>query len=213
MCILKKDVSLHPNSRRKNGVEWCNGSTADFGSACQGSNPCSTTNKMKTCYECNRFFYCKIMITKEHITALASEALENSDRFVVDLTVSKSNVISIYIDADSSVTIDHCVELSRFIEGRLDREIEDYELSVSSAGIDYPLLKQRQLNKYIGKELEISDKEGIKKVFKLLSFNDEQLTVQEAVIKKLGKLKKITYSETLELYCKDIKEIKPYINF
>ena len=75
------------------------------------------------------------------------------------------------------------------------------------------MLKQRQLNKYIGKELEISDKEGIKKVFKLLSFNDEQLTVQEAVIKKLGKLKKITYSETLELHCKDIKEIKPYINF
>ena len=25
-----------------NDVEWCNGSTADFGSACQGSNPCST---------------------------------------------------------------------------------------------------------------------------------------------------------------------------
>ena len=153
------------------------------------------------------------MITKEQIIELASEALENTDRFVVDLTVSKSNVISVYIDADSSVTIDHCVELSRFIEGRLDREVEDYELSVSSAGIDYPLLKHRQLNKYIEKELEITLFEGTKKVYKLLSFNEEQINVQEAVIKKLGKLKKIVYTDASELLFKDIKEIKPYINF
>ena len=153
------------------------------------------------------------MITKEQIIELAAEALDNTDRFVVDLSVSKSNVISVYIDADSSVTIDHCVELSRFIEGRLDREVEDYELSVSSAGIDYPLLKHRQLNKYNEKELEITNNEGVKKVFKLLSFNDDKIDVQEAVIKKLGKLKKTTYTETTELFFNDIKEIKPYINF
>ena len=153
------------------------------------------------------------MITKEQIIELASEALENTDRFVVDITVSKSNVIFVYIDADSSVTIDHCVELSRFIEGRLDREVEDYELSVSSAGIDYPLLKHRQLNKYIEKELEILHNDGIKKIYKLLSFNEEKIEVQEAVIKVLGKLKKTKYTETVELPFTDIKEIKPYINF
>jgi ribosome maturation factor RimP len=153
------------------------------------------------------------MITKEQIIELASEALENTDRFVVDLTVSKSNVISVYIDADSSVTIDHCVELSRFIEGRLDREVEDYELSVSSAGIDYPLLKHRQLNKYVEKELEILSKDGIKKVYKLVSFNEEKIEAQEATIKMLGKLRKTTYGNSVELSFSDIKEIKPYINF
>ena len=153
------------------------------------------------------------MITKEQVTQLANEALENTDRFVVDITVSKSNVIFVYIDADSSVTIDHCVELSRFIEGRLDREVEDYELSVSSAGIDYPLLKHRQLNKYIEKELEILHNDGIKKIYKLLSFNEEKIEVQEAVIKVLGKLKKTKYTEIVELPFTDIKEIKPYINF
>lgn len=153
------------------------------------------------------------MITKEQVTQLANEALENTDRFVVDITVSKSNVIFVYIDADSSVTIDNCVELSRFIEGRLDREVEDYELSVSSAGIDYPLLKHRQLNKYIGKELEILHNDGVKKIYKLLSFNEEKIELQEAVIKVLGKLKKTKYTETVELPFTDIKEIKPYINF
>ena len=153
------------------------------------------------------------MITKDQITELANEALENSDRFVVDITVSKSNVINVYIDADSSVTIDHCVELSRFIEGRLDREVEDYELSVSSAGIDYPLLKHRQLNKYVEKELEILSNEGVKKVYKLVSFNEEKIEVQEATIKMLGKLRKTTYGSSIELSFSDIKEIKPYINF
>ncbi len=153
------------------------------------------------------------MITKEQIIELTDEALKETDRFVVDLTVSKSNVINIYIDADSSVTIDHCVELSRFIEGSLDREVEDYELSVSSAGIDYPLLKHRQLNKHIEKNLEITNNEGIKKTYKLLSFNEEQIKVQEATVKTLGKLKKIVYSDCTELFFKDIKEIKPYINF
>ncbi len=153
------------------------------------------------------------MITKDQITELSNEALENSDRFVVDITVSKSNVINVYIDADSSVTIDHCVELSRFIEGRLDREVEDYELSVSSAGIDYPLLKHRQLNKYIEKELEILNNEGVKKIYKLVSFDEEKIEVQEATKKMLGKLRKTTYGSNVELSFSDIKEIKPYINF
>ena len=153
------------------------------------------------------------MITKEQITQLANEALDSTDRFVVDITVSKSNVIFVYIDADTSVTIDHCVELSRFIESRLDREIEDYELSVSSAGIDYPLLVNRQFKKYVEKDLEILHNDGVKKIYKLLSYNEEKIEVQEAVIKMSGKLKKTKYGETVELYLKDIKEIKPYINF
>ncbi|MBQ3595636.1 MAG: ribosome assembly cofactor RimP [Bacteroidales bacterium] len=153
------------------------------------------------------------MITKEQITQLANEALDSTDRFVVDITVSKSNVIFVYIDADTSVTIDHCVELSRFIESRLDREIEDYELSVSSAGIDYPLLVNRQFKKYVEKDLEILHNDGVKKIYKLLSYNEEKIEVQEAAIKMLGKLKKTKYGETVELYLKDIKEIKPYINF
>ncbi len=153
------------------------------------------------------------MITKEQVTQLANEALENTDRFVVDITVSKSNVINVYIDADSSVTIDHCVELSRFIEGRLDREVEDYELSVSSAGIDYPLLVNRQFKKYVEKELEVLHNDGVKKIYKLISYNDERIVVQEVIIKILGKLKKMKYAETVELSLADIKEIKPYINF
>ena len=129
------------------------------------------------------------MITKEQITQLANEALDSTDRFVVDITVSKSNVIFVYIDADTSVTIDHCVELSRFIESRLDREIEDYELSVSSAGIDYPLLVNRQFKKYVEKDLEILHNDGVKKIYKLLSYNEEKIEVQEAAYRQRSQLR------------------------
>lgn len=159
------------------------------------------------------FFIVNDMITKEHITDLVTEALAGSDRFVVDITITTDNVISVYIDADSSISIDNCVNVSRYIEDHLDHDIEDYELNVSSAGIDHPLLKHRQLKKYIDKDLEITNKEGIKKNYKLLSFDDEQIEVQEAVIKKFGKLTKTVYLEPLKLNLKEIKEIKPYINF
>ena len=124
------------------------------------------------------------MITKEQIISLAEEAMQGSDRYVVNVTVSKSNVIELFLDADSSVTIDDCVAVSNFINEKLDRDVEDYELNVSSAGIDEPLLKMRQYQKYIGKDLIITDNEGVKKMYKLLSFNDEQLEVEEAEAKK-----------------------------
>ena len=104
------------------------------------------------------------MITKEQIISLAEEAMQGSDRYVVNVTVSKSNVIELFLDADSSVTIDDCVAVSNYINEKLDRDVEDYELNVSSAGIDEPLLKMRQYKKYIGKDLIITDNEGVKKM-------------------------------------------------
>lgn len=153
------------------------------------------------------------MITKEQIISLAEEALKDSDRYVVNVIIHKDNVIELYLDADSSVTIDDCVEVSNYINEKLDRDLEDYELSVSSAGIDEPLLKMRQYHKYIGKDLIITDNEGIKKMFKLLSFNDMQLEVEEAEAKKYGKLTKIIYHDATTLEINKLKEVRPYIKF
>lgn len=139
--------------------------------------------------------------------------MEGSDRYVVNVLINNANVIELYLDSDSSVTIDDCVAVSRFIEEHLDRDAEDFELSVSSAGIDEPLLMMRQYKKYIGKELIITDKEGVKKMYKLLSFNDIQLEVEEAEFKKYGKLTKIVYHDAITLEINNLKEVRPYIKF
>ena len=153
------------------------------------------------------------MITKEQIISLAEEAMKDTDRYVVNVTISNSNVIELFLDADSSVTIDDCVEVSNYINEKLDRDVEDYELNVSSAGIDEPLLKMRQYKKYIGKDLIITDIEGVKKMYKLLSFNDEQLEVEEAEAKKYGKLTKVIYHDATTLEINKLKEVRPYIKF
>lgn len=111
------------------------------------------------------------------------------------------------------MTIDDCVAVSNHINGNLDRDVEDYELNVSSAGIDEPLLKMRQYQKYIGKNLIIIDDEGVEKMYKLLSFNDLSLEVEEAEAKKYGKLTKIVYHEATTLDINKLKEVRPYIKF
>lgn len=153
------------------------------------------------------------MITKEQIISLAEEALKDTDCYVVNVLINNDNVIDLFLDADTSVTIDDCVDVSRFIEEHLDRDVEDYELNVSSAGIDEPLLKMRQYNKYIGKDLIITDNEGVKKMYKLLSFNDLHVEVEEAEAKKYGKLTKVVYHEAKTLELNNIKEVRPYIKF
>lgn len=153
------------------------------------------------------------MITKELILNIAEECLEGSDRFPVDVNVNKNNVIDVFIDSDTQVTIENCVELSRFIEERLDRDAEDYELNVSSAGIDFPLKKLRQYNKYIGKDLEVTLGDGSKKVYRLESFDEEKIEAHEVINKKYGKLVKVSLGDVMTIKTDEIKEVKPYINF
>ncbi len=153
------------------------------------------------------------MITKEQIISLAEEAMSGTDRYVVNVLIHKDNVIELFLDADSSVTIDDCVAVSDYINERLDRDVEDYALSVSSAGIDEPLIKTRQYNKYIGKDLTITDNEGVRKMYRLLSVGDGRLEVEEAEAKRYGKLTKIIYHDATTLEINNLKEVRPYIKF
>ncbi len=83
-----------------------------------------------------------------------------ADLFEVDTIVSPRNVIRVFIDAETGVTIDDCVPISRHIEGGLDRDQEDFEIEVSSAGLDRPLKKARQYRKQIGRRLKLIDREN-----------------------------------------------------
>lgn len=149
------------------------------------------------------------MILEEKILSLAEEALEGTDLFVVEASVSATNSIVVYLESDTSVTIDDCVNVSRFMESHLDRDAEDFELEVSSAGIDYPLKTRRQLLKHTGKDITVTDNEGVKKNYRLVAVENEEIEVQEIIAKKYGKLTKEKFSENTRLCLSSIKEIKP----
>ncbi len=119
------------------------------------------------------------MIGKQTVGAIAEEWLETKEGyFLVDVSVSADNVIVIEIDNRDGVWIDDCVELSRFIESRLDRDVEDYELEVGSAGIGQPFKVLQQYLNHIGQEVEVLPKSGSKFIGTLLAADDRGFTVR-----------------------------------
>ena len=151
------------------------------------------------------------MITKEQVATLCEEALANTDRFLVEVKVKPNNVIEVYVDSDTAINIDHCAELSRYINEKLDRDVEDYELSVFSWGLSGALKMDRQLQKYVGKDVEVKTKELGKIQGKLVAFDDEKVEIAPAP-KKSSKKKPIVEQSNLVLDRKTT-EIKPAIIF
>ena len=150
------------------------------------------------------------MIQASQIEQLANEHLASRpELFLVDIKVKIGNKISIRIDSDSSVLIEDCKSLSKFIEENLDREKDDFELEVSSAGIDFPLVNTRQYTKNLGRTVQVMTTEV--NLFKgaLVSADSSQIVVAN---EKKQKGKKALIEE-VQIENEKIKEIKVIISF
>ena len=123
------------------------------------------------------------MIEKDVISRLVEEKLASSGNYLVDVVIKPGNLIIIEIDNDEGVCIDDCAELSRYVEGHLDRDVEDFELEVGSAGITSPFKVLRQYVKNIGNEVEMLLKSGTKLtgVLKSADENGVVVTVEKQV--------------------------------
>ena len=151
------------------------------------------------------------MIDKNQILVLVEEAIADSDLFLVEVKVKPSNVIEVYVDADSAVNIDQCAAISRYVESKMDRDVEDFELSVFSWGLSGALKLDRQLKKYLGKDVEVKTMELGKVQGKLMDFNAERVDILLAPKKTSKKLP----AEEPRMLPLDRKttEIKPAIVF
>lgn len=112
-------------------------------------------------------------------TLVASFIAEYEGFFLVKAEVKGANRIEVEVDHDSEpVDIDTIVALTKHIEAGLDREKEDFELEVSSAGLTTPLVGVRRYRKFIGKELEVLLKKGVKKKGVLVSADEEGFVLE-----------------------------------
>ncbi|MFC0877703.1 ribosome assembly cofactor RimP [Saccharicrinis sp. FJH2] len=118
------------------------------------------------------------MITKDQIENIISEKLVQDDVFIVDLNVTASNKITLHIDSDTGVDIDYCVAVSRLIEGSFDRETDDFDLEVSSAGLSQPFKVFRQYKKNVGKDVTVTPKNGKPLTGLLKSVNEDGIELQ-----------------------------------
>ena len=154
------------------------------------------------------------MIDRNIVSGIVGEWLEDKDYFLVDVTVSPDDKIVVEIDHAEGVWIDDCVDLSRFIESKLDREEEDYELEVGSAGIGQPFKVLQQYLIHIGREVEVLTKEGKKLDGILKDANEENmtLTIQKKVKPEGAKRPKLVDEDVTYTY-DEIKYTKYIISF
>ena len=154
------------------------------------------------------------MIDRNIVSGIVNEWLEDKEYFLVDVSVSPDDKIVVEIDHAEGVWIDDCVELSRFIESKLDREEEDYELEVGSAGIGQPFKVLKQYWIHIGKEVEVLTRDGKKLEGVLKDANEENITL--TVLKKVkpeGAKRPKLVEEDITYTYNDIKYTKYLISF
>ena len=147
------------------------------------------------------------MLGKAKIENIVKKHIEGTDKFLVEVEVSKTNVVNVFVDGDKGISIEECVKLSRVIESNFDRDLEDYELRVSSPGLDKPFKLHRQYEKYIGREIQVLTNSGEKFKGILKSVSKERLQIEK------GKEKKGKGLVDTSLMFSNIKEVKPVITF
>src|SRR3954465_2646140 len=94
-----------------------------------------------------------------------SKYFENSDLFLVEVSVLLNNKIEIFADGKVNITIDQCAGISRYIENYLETNGyvgEKYTLEASSPGMDQPLKVTQQFEKQVRKPVDVVLKNGNK---------------------------------------------------
>jgi len=153
------------------------------------------------------------MIEKAKIEELVNAKL-TEDQFLVEVTVSSSNVIHIMVDSDSGISINQIVDISRHVESNLDREAEDFELSVFSAGLSEPFCLLRQYKKNIGTEIEVLFTSGQKLTGILIKADDHGIDLEVTTKEKSeGSKKKELVTRVHTLGYPEIKETKKVLKF
>ena len=138
-------------------------------------------------------------------SAVESAATDN-DSFLVELELKPNNIIVAYVDSDKGLTIDQIKMINRQIESDLDRDVEDFNLTVSSPDLNRPLKTWRQYKKNVGRYLKVN-------------FNERQeegmLMNVEAnyLVLSVPNKKKSAPNTELEIQFADIAEAKVAIRF
>lgn len=154
------------------------------------------------------------MIEKKTICELVEEWLKDKDYFLVEVSVSPDDKIVVEIDHKDGVWIEDCVDLSRYIESRLNRDAEDFELEVGSAGIGQPFKVLQQYLNHIGEEVEVMTKDGRKLTGVLKNAGEQHFTVTvQKKVKEEGMKRPKMVDEDLDFTYEEIKYTKYLISF
>lgn len=144
---------------------------------------------------------------KAEVQKLIYEAIaENKELFLVDWSISPANKIEVLVDGDNGLPIEEVVRISRHIEHNLDREKEDFALTVSSPGLSRSLDQPRQFKKNLGRKIKIQTNEG-EFIGTIIEAKKEEVNIEWSVRepKPIGKGKHLVIKNASIAY-KDIEK-------
>lgn len=160
------------------------------------------------------FIHYPQMIDKNELSKIVEAYLEGKSNYLVEVKIAPGNIITVEIDNDEGVNIDDCVALSQHIESKFDRNVEDFELTVTSVGLTAPFKTLRQYKKYEGKEVEVLTKKGDKLRGILKSADEDRFTITVTKkIKQEGVKRKTEIQEELPFAYDEVKYTKYHLRF
>jgi ribosome maturation factor RimP len=118
------------------------------------------------------------MITEKSVINLVEQHIQGTDIFLVEVTVKSGNAIRVHLDRPGGISIEQCAEISRYLNGNLDREVEDFSLEVSSPGVGVPFKVKQQYEKNTGHVIEVILKDGTCREGKLGSVTGNGITLK-----------------------------------
>ena len=153
------------------------------------------------------------MISKNVVQQLIDQWFEDKDYFLTDLAINGDKIL-VEIDHAEGVWIEDCVALSRHIEQGLDRDEEDFDLEVGSAGIGQPFKVLQQYEIHLGDEVEILTTGGKKLQGRLAAASEQEVSiVQQVKVKNEGDKRPHLEDVETTLPMNEVKWTKLYIDF
>ena len=154
------------------------------------------------------------MLDKNLVRESVEKAIEGTDIFIVDITVSPQNNVVVELDSPGNLDIDTCAAITRAIEKDFDRDVEDYDLEVGSAGLTAPFKVKGQYLKNIGNDIEILTADGRKIKAVLTAVGDDDFTFEYPVkVKEPGAKRPTLTMQSGTLPMNEAKWVKYLISF
>lgn len=152
---------------------------------------------------------------KELIEKTIRAAVEQRGCFLVDITLSKDNDVVISIEKEvGDVDLDDCVAVNDAFLAAFDKDVEDYSLTVSSAGLDQPFKVAGQYRKAVGSPVVALFKGGTKLTGVLTAADDEGISLRYSRKETVeGKKKKVTVEHEDRFLFYEINSVKPHVEF
>ena len=142
------------------------------------------------------------------------KSLEESREFFSNDLYATDTTGIVIEKAEGSVDWDDCSAVDKSFHELFDQDVEDYALTVSSAGLDRPFKVLRQFEKAVGTRVDVRFRGGKRLVATLTAADEESVTLAYSALELVeGKKKKVRVDHEDRFLLSEINSVTPYIEF